>query len=161
MQIGLISPNPDFGKLYEKLTDLFSEYANADEAAVSVGIYSEGAAAAYALVWEWGNARQTKKGPKTTRGINPDGEEVWLTITAPSGYIRVNILKYWDIIDQEMGKIDFSQPGNTINKQLKRAADKISDRIVKVIQDTAPEDHGDLKESIVAYTEIDDPEQEE
>jgi hypothetical protein len=154
-QIGFIGPSPDFGRLYDGLADIFAEYANADEASVSVGIFSEGEAAAYAMVWEWGNARQTKKGPKTTRGISPDGEEAWLTIQAPYGYIRVNILKYFEVIDQEMSKIDFSQGGNKINNQVKRATKRISDRIVKIIQDSVPVDSGALQESIVAYTEID------
>lgn len=155
MIIGSISAKPNFGKLYDGLVDIFQEFSNSDEAEVLVGIVSEGDAAAYANVWEWGNARQTKKGPKTTRGINPDGSEVWLTITAPRGYIRVNFAKFWQVIDKEMAKIDFdSNSGRKVDKQIKNASKKIGDEIAAIIADNAPYDSGDLSESIKATTEI-------
>ena len=155
MHVGMIEPGLNFGKMYEDLAALFTEYSNIDEAQAVVGIMVEGPAAAYADVWEWGNARQTKKGPKTTRGINPDGSSVWLTITAPHGYIRTNIGKFWTIIDQEIGNVDFEQSsGRQIDKQIKKAARRIGERVASVIAKAAPYDTGDLSESIRAYTEI-------
>jgi len=155
MYLGGVSVAPDFGKLYQGLAELFKEYSNSDEVTAQVGIFSEGPAAAYANVWEFGNARQRKKGPKTVRGINPDGKTVWLTITAPYGYVRVNILKFWAIIDQELASIDFTQTsGKKIDRQVKQVALNIGTKIAKVVSKTAPFDEGDLSKSIKAYAMI-------
>lgn len=155
MFIAGLNPSPNLGKLYDGLIDIFQEYANADEAEVQVGIFIEGPAAAYANVWEWGNIRQTKKGPKTVRGINPDGSSVWLTVQAPRGYIRVNILKYWTVIDQEMSKVNFgASSGSQIDKQIRQASINIGNKVAKIISETAPVDKGDLSSSVKAYASI-------
>lgn len=143
---------PKLDDLYKQLHQFIQEMEDVDER-IESGIVSVGDASAYANVWEWGNVQQTKKGPKTTLGINPDGEQVWLTIQAPSGYIRVNQATYELIMIQEVDKVDFSQTdGRKIDKQLKLATDRISKRILAVLQDTVPVDSGDLRDSLQVYT---------
>jgi hypothetical protein len=118
---------------------------------ITAGVASYGDAANYAEVWEWGNVRQTKKGPKTVLGINPDGEEVWLSIQAPSGYIRISEEVYWFILKDELGKVKFK--GNTakeITEELETAAKKAMKRIAKVVGENAPVDRGDLSKSFRA-----------
>jgi hypothetical protein len=116
---------------------------------VQAGVASIGEAAAYSLVWEFGNAEQTKEGPKTTRGYNVEtGETVWLTIQRPYGYIRVNENLYWEILRDEMGKVTFS--GNTaseINQELEACAVRVMKRIAKLLEETAPVDKGTLSDS--------------
>lgn len=116
---------------------------------VEAGVSVEGPAAAYALVWEWGNARQHQIGPRTTVGVNPDGKRVFLSIQAPRGYIRVNTPLYWAALDQEMQKVKFS--GNTpgaINDELQTAATRIANRIRDIIREHAPVDTGQLHDEI-------------
>jgi hypothetical protein len=116
---------------------------------VQAGVASVGEAAAYALTWEFGNAHQTKKGPKTTKGHNPvTGEVVWLTIQRPHGYIRLNENRYWEILKDEMGKVTFR--GNTaseINSELEACATSTMKRIAKLISETAPVASGALSDS--------------
>lgn len=116
---------------------------------VQAGIASVGEAAAYSLVWELGNARQSKEGKKTTRGYNVEtGETVWLTIQRPYGYIRINENLYWEILRDEMGKVTFK--GNTaseINQELEACAVRVVKRIAKLLEDTAPVDKGTLSDS--------------
>lgn len=117
---------------------------------VYCGVISEGEAAEYALVWEFGNVRQTKKGPKTTIGITPDGKRVWLSIQAPFGYIRINEGLYWEIVREELGKISFSGgTGDSVLLEIKKASFRICDRVAEVIRDTVPVDTGALRASIV------------
>jgi hypothetical protein len=121
------------------------------------GVMSEGDAAAYALVWEWGNARQTQKGPKTVLGTNPDGEQVWLSIQAPFGYIRINEDQYLMILQDEMEKADFGDfEADTIRLELELISMRAGDRIAEVIRRSVPVDTGNLQESIVRV-EPDDP----
>lgn len=143
---------PNLSDLYKQLHDFVQEMEDVDER-IESGIVSVGDAAAYANVWEWGNLRQTKEGPKTTLGINPDGDQVWLTIQAPYGYIRVNMETYQLIMMEEIDKVNFAQTsGRDIDKQLKRATDRISKRILEVLKDTVPVDSGDLQDSLHVYT---------
>lgn len=121
------------------------------EGPIRGGVASEGEAAAYALVWEWGNARQTKKGPKTTLGINPDGSQVWLSLQAPSGYIRINEPEYIAILEKELSEADFkSLDAASIRAAMQLAAIRSSEKIAELIRETVPVDSGDLRESIVA-----------
>src|SRR5580765_2079633 len=119
-------PLPGFdnktAKEIKKLLDGYKEAADAGP--VRGGVISEGDAAAYALVWEWGNARQTKEGPKTVRGINPDGQPVWLSIQAPYGYIRIHEAESVNIIEMVLANADFETPetGKQIIAEMKRAA---------------------------------------
>lgn len=118
------------------------------------GVGSFGDAAAYALVWEFGNMRQTKKGPKTTLGINlTTGEQVWLSIQAPTGYVRVNEEKYWAIIKKRLRDLTLS--GTTkeeIREELEETAHLIAQDVAEVIREAAPEDKGGLKASILAIS---------
>jgi hypothetical protein len=113
------------------------------------GVGVEGPGATYALVWEWGSARISKPGPKTVWGTNPDGKRVVLSLQAPRGYIRVNEPLYWAALEQEMGKVDFS--GTTtqqIRAALEKAAVKVAERMVKIIQEHVPVDTGELHDDI-------------
>ena len=130
-----------------------------EEGPVRGGVVSEGDAAAYALVWEYGNARQTKKGPKTVRGENPDGESVWLSIQAPAGYIRVNEAEYIRIIEDQLGAMDLGnlETGKDIRKAMTAASAKSAELIAEVIKQFVPVDSGALRESI-GPADPDDPE---
>jgi hypothetical protein len=118
---------------------------------IQAGVASVGEAAAYALVWEFGDIQQTKQGPKTTRGYNiATGEEVWMTIQRPYGYIRLNENLYWEIVKDEMGKVTFK--GNTaheITKELEACALRAVKRIRVLLEETAPVDRGTLSDSFV------------
>ncbi len=143
---------PNFNDLFKQLHEFAVELSDVDMS-VEAGIVSEGEASAYANVWEWGNVRQTKKGPKTTWGINPDGQGAWLTIQAPHGYIRVHQTAYELIMMEEMYKVNFSlSKGREIDKQVKRAVDRISKKILRILQDTVPVDTEALKDSLRVYT---------
>jgi len=118
---------------------------------IQAGVASMGEAAAYALVWEFGNVRQGKEGPKTTRGYNPmTGEVVWMTIQRPYGYIRINEGLYWSIARDEMSKLTFrgSTP-QAIVKELEACSVNVMKRIAKLLQDTAPVAKGILSDSFV------------
>lgn len=113
------------------------------------GVQSEGDAASYALVWEWGNARQTKKGPKTTKGVNPDGEEVWLSVQAPQGYIRISEPVYMNILMKELADMDFGElTGKEILAAMKEASASAASQIAEIIKENAPVDTGQLRDSI-------------
>lgn len=122
-----------------------------DVGSMEVGVASVGEAASYALIWEFGNVRQTKKGPKTTLGVNRlTGEQVWLSIQAPTGYIRVNEDKYWRIIRDCLDEVELSgTTSQEIRAELEKAAYEIARQIADVIRETAPEDSGALKASIL------------
>jgi hypothetical protein len=143
-------------KEIKKLLDGY--VAAAKDGPVRGGVVSEGDAAAYALVWEWGNARQTKQGPKTVRGMNPDGEEVWLSIQAPSGYIAIHEPEFLQIIQYQLGAVDFSEAetGKEIRAEMKRASTAAARMIAELIKDFAPVDKGALRDSIEA-ADPDDP----
>ncbi len=131
-----------------------------DEGVVRGGVASDGEAAAYALVWEWGNARQTKKGPKTTLGINPDGEEVWLTIQAPMGYIAIHEGEYFQMIENALAEADFGDmKSGEVLRAMKAASIQAGQQIAELIRDSAPIDTGALRDSIQAVSP-DDPELE-
>lgn len=127
--------------------------------AVGVGVAVVGDAADYALVWEWGNTRQKKAGPRTVKGTNPDKKMVWLSSQAPFGYIRINEPFMHRIIEQVIGEMDLDQPSaNATMKVIEAGAKKISKAIAEAISNDAPlgsADFGDphpglLKRSIVA-----------
>lgn len=141
-----------FGLPVPKVTgsfDLPEEFSQSlPDEAVYGGIASQGEASAYSQVWEWGNVRQYQKGPKTTFGINPDGERIWLTIQAPFGYVRINSTRFADAILQEMASVD---PSSTeITQQLYQAAGRASVTVASIARETVPVDTGALRDSIVA-----------
>jgi hypothetical protein len=143
----------------KELKGLFAGYQEASaQGPIRGGVVSEGDAAAYALVWEWGNARQTKEGPKTVKGINPDGDEVWLSTQAPFGYIRINEPEFINIIQEQIANVDFeaAESGQEILTALKNASTRAAGQIAEVIREAAPVDSGALRESIQP-TDPDDP----
>lgn len=139
-----VSIYPEFVFELDKLLLEFEQH----DKMISAGVQSVGPASAYAEVWEWGNVRQTKPGPKTTLGTNPDGEQVWLTIQAPYGYIHINENQYMEVIQKSLAKVRFK--GNTareITEELEAAATSAMERIAKIIHDNAPVDSGTLADS--------------
>jgi len=150
-----VIPKIKFGDLYKQLDEFVEDLESLDEdELVRIGIGSDGPASEYALVWEWGNVRQTKQGPKTVRGTNPDGSEVWLTIQAPFGYIRVNTPKYWQIVYLDMEKINFAKSGKEIDRQIRMASERITEGILAILRETVPVDDGQLRDSLRVFTEI-------
>ncbi len=124
------------------------------------GVASVGEASAYALVWEWGNSRQTQKGPKTVLGTNPDGSQVWLSLQAPFGYIRIHEPEYIQILEKELEAMDFDAlDARDIRTAMELAAIRAGEKMAALIRETVPLDSGDLKESIVAM-DSDDPDLE-
>ena len=123
----------DFANIDEFLVEL----VNVPE--VTAGVASVGDAAAYALVWEWGNTRQKKPGPKTVKGTNPDGKMVWLSSQAPFGYIRIHEPEYWQVIEEEMSSVDLNklrskqEITSNLRNVAKRAVKKI--KIIFVLYD--------------------------
>lgn len=146
-------PYIKFDDLYRVLDEFVEDLSIESDEIIRIGIGSQGAGSEYALVWEWGNVRQTKQGPKTVLGINPDGSKVWLTIQAPFGYIRVNVPRYWQIVYQEMGKVNFNRSGRQIDTQIRRATKIISERILEIVKETVPVDTGQLRDSLKVFTE--------
>jgi len=112
---------------------------------IEAGVGVEGPGAAYALVWEWGNARQTQIGPKTTLGTNPDGKQVYLSIQAPHGYVRVNTPLYWAAFNQELAKVKLnSTTAEGIHEEFTKAVERTAARISDIIKDHVPVDSGQL-----------------
>lgn len=137
-----------------KLEGLLKGFEELHDEPVSVGVAVVGPAAAYAEVWEWGNVRQTKKGPRTVLGTNPDGESVWLSSQAPNGYIRVNEDKYLGIVKIELEKVKFSSPdGAAMKRELQDAGKRIMEQVADVIREAAPVDTGQLRSSWVVVTD--------
>ena len=115
--------------------------------ALSVAIVSEGPPSAYALVWEYGNIRQTKKGPKTTLGFDPEtGKRVWLTIQAPTGYVRMLTPIFRGILHQEIETVKWGRKDT--KQQLVRALNRAAQHMVMKIKEYVPVDTGALKDSI-------------
>jgi len=99
------------------------------------------------LVWEYGNVRQTKKGPKTTLAIDIEtGRKVWLTIQAPHGYVRILTPKFHKIIRIELGKVKFGE--KNVKKQVIEAWERIGELCAIEVRKVVPVDKGNLKESI-------------
>lgn len=139
-----LSMIPDVKGLQEVLAPIMS----GTQEIVRGGVMSYGEAAAYALVWEFGNARQTKEGPKTTLGITPDGEQVWLSIQAPSGYIRIHDAEFREILTEELGRVLIFS--TNLRKELEDASYRAARRIAPLIESTAPVDEGKLVASVLA-----------
>src|SRR4051812_13207421 len=97
-------------KNLDKLAAAFDEGVGA-RPTVNMGVRVVGPAAAYAMVWEFGAAWLSKPGPRTTWGVNPAGEVVILTLTAPMGYIRIHRPEFRRIVREEMDLIAWSELG--------------------------------------------------
>jgi hypothetical protein len=123
---------------FDDLDEFLLELAEHDKE-ITAGVAATGEAAAYAEVWEWGNMRQSKEGPRTVLGVNPDGEDVWLSFQAPAGYISIHENQYWDILKQELKKVKFkSKTAQGITKELQSASVRAMKRIIPIISDSAP-----------------------
>lgn len=119
-----------------------------DDGLVESGVSVEGPASAYAEVWEWGNMRQTKKGPKTVLGTNPRGERVWLSSQAPYGYIWRNEVNFWRSISQELEKVSFrGTTKQAVTGELEKACEKATKEMAGTIGESAPVDTGQLSDS--------------
>lgn len=124
---------------------------------VEVGVSVDGPAAAYAEVWEWGNMRQTKKGPRTVLGVNPNGEQVWLSSQAPYGYIRVNVERYLIAVRNALGKLRFnSLTPDQLTEELRTAGVEAMKECAVILHDTAPVDTGQLQSSFHVVEDGDD-----
>lgn len=133
--------------MFDRLDEFLLELAQHDRE-ITAGVASVGEAAAYAEVWEWGNARQTKQGPKTTLGVNPDGDKVWLTLQRPFGYIKVNANQYWDVLRTELARVKFKgTTAREITEELEQAAKRAMRKIAEIIGEAAPIDKGKLSKS--------------
>lgn len=107
-----------------------------------------GEASRYAWIWEWGRVG-INPGPKTTWGTNPDGQLRVMTITAPSGFIRVNRWRYKQIIREEVGNVRWSQvKPSGVNKAVQAALERAAKRCADLVSETAPIDTGALREAI-------------
>ena len=103
----------------------------------------------YGPVWEWGNRRQKKSGPKTVLGTNPAGKMVWMSSQAPFGWIRINEPFMHRIVDDVLDELQFDQPdAAAITREIEKGAKKISKAIADILRDSAPEDTGALKRAI-------------
>ena len=133
--------------MFDKLDEFLLEFAEHDKL-ITAGVASTGPAAAYAEVWEWGNVRQTKPGPKTVKGTNPDGESVWLSIQAPFGYIKIHEADYLEALKIELSKVKFKGTNaKEITEELEAAAEKAMKICAQLIGDNAPVDSGQLSKS--------------
>jgi len=116
---------------------------------IESGVAVDGEPAAYALVWEWGNERQYKKGPRTLEGTNPTGQTAWMSTQAPRGWIAINEPEMWEAIDAVLGNIDFQ--GNAefdIGLVLEKASEDISRKMLVILRRTVPVDSGDLDSAL-------------
>jgi hypothetical protein len=126
------------------LDELVEELKDLDQT-VEAGLMATGDAAAYAEVWEWGNARQTKQGPKTVMGVNPAGESVWLSKQAPTGYIAVHTDKYLEIVRAEISRMALSG-GTGAKEELQAVVHRSMEQIKEVVSEHAPVDSGKLRD---------------
>jgi hypothetical protein len=131
----------------ERLDEFLLEFAEHDKE-ISVGVAATGDAAAYAEVWEWGSARQTKPGPKTVLGTNPSGEQVWLSIQAPFGFVSIHENDFWDALSQELERAKFSSTNpKDITTEIQKAGVRAMKLCKQLLQDSAPVDTGQLRDS--------------
>lgn len=133
------APSTVFPKIEFENVDEFLLEMQQHNKEIKAGVMIVGDAADYGLVWEWGNVRQKKPGPRTVIGTNPDGKMVWLSIQAPFGYIRINEPFMHKIVDEVLATVSFNQPNvQAITKELEKAAKKISKAIAEVVAADAP-----------------------
>lgn len=141
--------------MFDKLDFFLLEFAEHDRE-IKVGVAVVGDPAAYALVWEWGNTRQTQPGPRTVLGTNPNGEMVWMSSQAPFGYIRRNEEHFWDALENSLGKVRFDQPdAHSMTLELERAAVRAAKMVVEILHENAPRDSGDLADAFVVVDPTD------
>jgi hypothetical protein len=119
-------------------------------AVMNAGVKVIGDPVNYWAEWEWGSTRLEHPGLKTLWSVNPAGDEVILTRTAPYGYIRINRHHYVEIIKDEYSRINWSviEPAN-MEAAVKALLDKAAIRCTQIISQAAPIDTGELQASIV------------
>lgn len=144
----MLTPFVDF-ELDKGFESFLKEFEELTED-ISCGVGVIGPAAAYALVWEWGNTRQVRPGPKTVLGTNPDGKMIWLSAQAPFGYIRRNEPLYWDLIHEQWLEVNLNQSTKErLKSEIERKFCKpVAKQMADIIRDNAPEDSGELKSNI-------------
>lgn len=137
-------------QLFDQLDEFMLEF-EAHDKEIMAGVVSEGEAAAYAEVWEWGNVRQVKPGPKTVIGTNPRGEMVWMSAQAPFGYIWTHEPEFDRVLMEEWQKVRFeSVNAQEMTDELEKMALAVVRKVAMIIQDSAPFDRGGLRSSIHA-----------
>ena len=135
--------------LFDQLDEFLLEFEEHDKE-ISSGVMVVGDAADYALIWEWGNTRQTKQGPRTVLGPNPSGKIVWMSSQAPEGWIRTNEDQFWTAFEQELQKASFDQPdARAMTKELEKRAVAAAERVADILREKAPKDSSLLSESLV------------
>jgi hypothetical protein len=141
-------PNVTPSLMFTALDKFMAEFEGQIEP-VYGGIAIYGPAASYGLVWEFGSSRMKKPGPKTLWGVNPLGEPAILSKQAPAGYIAIHEDEFWPIILEEMSRVEFrSDTPDGIKLELEIAMDNASQRIARIVSDSAPVDSGDLRAGI-------------
>lgn len=131
----------------DTLDRIFQELEEAPTLTSGVGVLGPGAA--YALVWEFGNIRQHKQGPKTVLGVNPvTGERVWMSIQAPWGYVRSNESEMWTVINQEIEKAKLGNTRQEVWREMNEVSTRIAVECQKIIRKAAPIDTGELRADI-------------
>jgi hypothetical protein len=115
---------------------------------IEAGVKLTGEAVAYGLTWEWGRV-DINPGPKTVRSTNPNGEERVLTITAPHGWIRVNRVRYEQLLHDKVQALHLSGSSpKDWPTLLRQAVEDTATESMGIMQETAPEDTGLLKSSL-------------
>lgn len=137
-----LQPLLKFGNLQEFIKD----FQGMDNLAGGVAVY--GSAAAYALVWELGSLRAKKPGPRTLWSINRNGRRIIMSTQAPGGYVAINEDKFWPIIEAELDKVDYGQNAKRIQLEMSVAIDNASQKIARIVAETAPVASGDLRSQI-------------
>lgn len=131
-----------------KLDEIYSELEQDNNISSGVGVF--GPAAAYALVWEFGNLRQHQQGPRTVMGVNlATGAQVWMSSQAPWGYVRASEADMWLVIEEEIKKARLGNTRAEVWKQLNEVATRIAVKCSRIIREAAPEDSGELKSNII------------
>lgn len=105
-----------------------------------------------ATVWDLGYVtRSINPGPKTLWSVNVGGDPKVLTITAPTGFIRIQRNQYLGVLKDEFAKANFAHKpfdvwGHLAETMMRNAAQ----RCAAIIAGAAPIDTGKLRDSIVA-----------
>lgn len=105
-----------------------------------------------AHVWDTGYVTRTiKPGPKTLWSVNVFGDPKVLTITAPTGFIRIQRNEYLAILRNEFEKADFAHHRIADwNRLARQMMINTAQRCATIVADAAPYDTGELRDSISA-----------
>lgn len=105
-----------------------------------------------AMVWDMGYiTRQINPGPKTLWSVNVLGEPKVLTITAPTGFIRIQRNEYLAVLRDELQKADFpNKPLSQWHDAAVTMMTNAAQRCAAIVSGAAPIDTGELRSSIAA-----------